>query len=998
MPSLLAKLITYRSSQVEVVVETGLDVAAKAGFGLCRDYAQFIDVILGQQTLDGQKKSPNARWMEPGCEVRDGFAYGQVRYDFAQGKKVTEIIEKPYDVEEDDVAGVYTFKYKMLDPEPFPLRNHWCSWTMTREPGDTNRCRLKWVRHFDAPMILGIIPLGPMLHTKFLRSANTIIDQALRPWYRKNHPSGDRRLPLPTDKVLVVGAGPSGLHMSHLLKNRLGVKDITVVELTDRVGGKTVTIDDKENPGIVHELGTCYLHPAYFAVRKLVQELRDMSGDQDFGKEVAPEGYAIEGPGREPYSLPEWVTSKLQGQPKWSPWALSRLLIPKLDTAAEILTAKGRYNRLHQRYFGAYNYTMPPKLTPESLEAIDMSFGQFLESNRMSALLPILAYGQTCQGYGSIESTPAFWAMCWITPELLNGYFEVKPDYPKKAMFREGWRSIWDKMKEVNDLNIEMNTKVTSIVRKDDGKMEVTTSPTVTDNQKTRLTGGDSQTRDFDYLVVAAPMLDPLPRESGEEKLAFDDLTEEQANLLQSNRITNGHFRTVLFTPREPQPYLDTHLKIDADRVIGVEVGKGEVFASRDSYLALNPDLCKLEAHQDDPARGHKREQMAYQYVENGRETSEEELEAKFVAWADGEFGAKGFKIRDRRSWTYFQRFDRVGLEEAMPWKLLELQGRDRTLIVHASTFFESVLDIVNYNNMIVSGLGGELNRLGPPGDDYKPDYVQTQHWKIFYKWVLRVPLTLLSLVTFVIWTALYIVLRPILGVTLIRMQRKYLQTAFKTENPGPWWKFNMSHFLAVSPSVRCLIENEEDAVITKAKEELEDEYPEIPKVDWALRWNYRDYRTGVRLWQKLIEPTYFKALQSKDDPKAPSLHRVVNWFSTTFPVIYNYVFSWNAALMFNCLTGYGVRIEDERGGGCYVPRCHMLRVARKEYGEDAGNRMCTHVCKIFTEEYMATLGMPCVLEPDQEKGSCMIRGVPEATPAFSDHEVAWWLEPAQTK
>ncbi|MDX1495122.1 MAG: NAD(P)-binding protein, partial [Longimicrobiales bacterium] len=306
MSALLSKFVTYGAKPIEVVYETGLDVSARDGFELCRDYAGFIRVILSQQGVD-----PDPKWIEGG----PGEVGGVVRYRFKDGSIITEEVSR---LEEDPERGVYALEYRMLDPAPFPLRNHWCTWTLTQEAGHPNRCRLRWVRHFDEPRILGLVSLGRFLHGKFLRSARPIVSGTVRPWLGKHFPSGERRLPLPSDRVLVVGAGPSGLHMSHLLRNRVGVKDITVVELSDRIGGKTVSIDDQEHPGVVHELGTCYLHPAYFAVRALVDELKEMPGcdDPDFGKEVAPVGYAIEGAGRESYSLEEWVTSRLQGQPK----------------------------------------------------------------------------------------------------------------------------------------------------------------------------------------------------------------------------------------------------------------------------------------------------------------------------------------------------------------------------------------------------------------------------------------------------------------------------------------------------------------------------------------------------------------------------------------------------------------------------------------------------------------------------------------------------------
>jgi len=196
-----------------------------------------------------------------------------------------------------------------------------------------------------------------------------------------------------------------------------------------------------------------------------------------------------------------------------------------------------------------------------------------------------------------------------------------------------------------------------------------------------------------------------------------------------------------------------------------------------------------------------------------------------------------------------------------------------------------------------------------------------------------------------------------------------------------------MSHFIRVSPSVRCMIQRDEDPVVTLSKKTMEKLYPEIPKVERALHWNIEDYRTGVRVWQSEVGSTFLSFM-------GPRTKAAIRRFSGKFPVTYNYVWSWFACVAFNDITGFSVRIEDERGGGCFVPKCDMLDVARREYGEDVGNRICTHVCKVFTEEFMNRQGMPCTLEPDRDKGTCMFRGVAPRKTAFSDHTTAWWLDP----
>ena len=53
---------------------------------------------------------------------------------------------------------------------------------------------------------------------------------------------------------------------------------------------------------------------------------------------------------------------------------------------------------------------------------------------------------------------------------------------------------------------------------------------------------------------------------------------------------------------------------------------------------------------------------------------------------------------------TYLPHFDVPGVCVKMyPWKLLEMQGENRTFWVGSSACFESVLDVVNYNRKLLA-------------------------------------------------------------------------------------------------------------------------------------------------------------------------------------------------------------------------------------------------------------------------------------------------------
>ena len=61
------------------------------------------------------------------------------------------------------------------------------------------------------------------------------------------------------DRIAIVGAGPAGIHMALMLK-RKGFKDVTILEKTGTLGGKSWTIDYR---GAANEMGTVYLQPDY---------------------------------------------------------------------------------------------------------------------------------------------------------------------------------------------------------------------------------------------------------------------------------------------------------------------------------------------------------------------------------------------------------------------------------------------------------------------------------------------------------------------------------------------------------------------------------------------------------------------------------------------------------------------------------------------------------------------------------------------------------------
>ena len=59
--------------------------------------------------------------------------------------------------------------------------------------------------------------------------------------------------------------------------------------------------------------------------------------------------------------------------------------------------------------------------------------------------------------------------------------------------------------------------------------------------------------------------------------------------------------------------------------------------------------------------------------------------------------------------WPYFHNFPRSAINERMPWKLFDMQGKLKTWWIGASACFESVHDVTNYNWMLKSQLGADV-------------------------------------------------------------------------------------------------------------------------------------------------------------------------------------------------------------------------------------------------------------------------------------------------
>ena len=334
-----------------------------------------------------------------------------------------------------------------------------------------------------------------------------------------------------------------------------------------------------------------------------------------------------------------------------------------------------RYSILHKEIFGSYAYGLPPRPDAKNMKKIDMTFMHYVTVHRLEALIPIFLLGTSAQGYGLLETMPAFYGLWWNSPELLDSLVN---NQPLTQMWRKGFQNLWQTMADKDELNIIFDATVTSVTRSlTDTSKPVTIKATV---------GRAEETYDCDLLIVTVPfkvffstvVTDTTP----EEKEYFSALIP--ATLLSSLVKTNVQHEEERATTYYPERLSPSQ--------------QGRFYAERNSNRAIWPDREQAKDY---------RFSVAYQYFEDFKEGREAVAKEELTKGMK-EAGYQEVTILNCYNWAYFYKYSRENIKKGYPWKVLEMQGHNRTIYAGSSACFESVEDVVSYNHLILQTFGIE--------------------------------------------------------------------------------------------------------------------------------------------------------------------------------------------------------------------------------------------------------------------------------------------------
>jgi hypothetical protein len=293
-------------------------------------------------------------------------------------------------------------------------------------------------------------------------------------------------LPADTDAPIgILGAGVSGLLAAHFLKNKHHYTNVTLYEISDRIGGKTVTLTEPAPkpepscPDTACELGTCYLSPAYDDMVHHLKKYFDGNAQLFFRRQpkgAPPDGKSFrgivtEGQFKNRPELPAVVGyqefAMLKGM---ADAGIKSTGDPKKDSevfAKATVKALEAYCKLHESIMGCDALPMPsePPLVVIS-GAQSGSFYAFLERNNLLVLTGLLEYAYSVQGYGPLHKIPAYYGLIWISVPLVKTIIESFVNSPDKALvtyLENGWLDVWHNM--AKDFDIRTGMIATDIKR-----------------------------------------------------------------------------------------------------------------------------------------------------------------------------------------------------------------------------------------------------------------------------------------------------------------------------------------------------------------------------------------------------------------------------------------------------------------------------------------------------------------------------------------------------
>lgn len=462
--------------------------------------------------------------------------------------------------------------------------------------------------------------------------------------------------PKKDDRICIVGAGIAGVYMAYLLKKR-GYNNIVLIEKNDWVGGKCHTQVLNQIP---HDLGgSMFDLRSYKDVMQIIKEYH--LEDEIIATPIEMNNYLYKG---KICSVDDILLRKDNEEGKLS-------IFVKFYRKIKFYLACKKYIRLHKKIFPDQQY--PFKDQPD-LKLINMTFYEFLKNNDLLMLANFFRFVFTFQ-YTYLETTPALYGLIWCHAEMIEEILEsTRQKRPFIYRLKHGFQPFVEKLAEKSGAKIWLNFNIKSIVR----------------NDVITLTGeyhSQSQTVDFDFLIIACGI---------KKSLAFLDATDEEKTIFSTQHYT--HPVMSVFTAKNNACVL----KAASNYWYDIVFPEASSYKMKAELIKEHAKILHIDARNE---KGEKeRVYITFEPNHGQGEMNKEKAQSDLKA----DLAAKGFeapRLLAQCSWDYFPAFDQEGINKGYPWKILAMQGNHKTWYIGDSVSFESIRDVMKYDQMLINAL-----------------------------------------------------------------------------------------------------------------------------------------------------------------------------------------------------------------------------------------------------------------------------------------------------
>lgn len=506
-------------------------------------------------------------------------------------------------------------------------------------------------------------------------------------------------------RIAIVGAGPAGISMVKLLHDR-GFTDLTLFEKEGRVGGKSksIELDDGER----FDLGTIWTGGKYECVELLAEHVNMTE------KPVNPDGQTPRLVSSDEARLLNMAPPEFGEFNQWSADYANRKYDVSLAEYGDILSQNAQaYIGLWAETMGSNEYMFPDESTVD-FESLDQSFLSWLEDHNLYAFIPSLILSTSAQGYGNLETIPAFYGLMWNHPNLFGG------TGTQAGMF-EDWQTMWERILSNTDATVKLETEILKIERKKNkveieyiGRNNIFDRTKKSKRSKGKKGSRHRRSESFDFLIMAAPMplaLNMLEKPTSEELELFSKYN------YKSVRYDVGYLESTGDVPKESFnlfSWMDRHNKQTDYHVAHRNPGsKKNSGSNKDTTIERNVlvrdgidgalTLARLGRIKGEESDGDEYSSASVIFSISPFGTTKEEVRS-LLAQDLSEYNMEMSFFHTEIWPDYFpwKNLTQV-VEERVPWRIWENQGAELTWYVGSYASFESVADVLDYNIKMVN-------------------------------------------------------------------------------------------------------------------------------------------------------------------------------------------------------------------------------------------------------------------------------------------------------